>query len=238
MKHLHIITLSLLLTVAIFAPAHSDAAEPHLHEYLFKVGQFDKLRVLDNVNVVYRCVPDSSGYVAYHGSQDFCDAFIFTNSDGTLKIQVTTDDVGKPDLPTIYLYSDFLSLVENSSDFTTIVDSPAPCPKLKILQIENGNLRVENVKATEVEAAVVAGNGTIFISGVCTTANYRMVSAGTINADMLKADNVKCKVFGAGTIGCTALNTLKTRGLGSTKIFYKGDPVITKKGGGKLIPLP
>lgn len=233
-RRFHSISFAAVLCALL---AYTGVQAQDLHEYLFKVGQFDKVRVLDNVNVVYRCVPDSTGYAAYHGEEDFCDSFILTNSGGTLKIQVSTEDVGKPGLPTLYIYSDFLTSVENSSNFTTTVQSPAPCAKLKALQIENGSLRIENAQATEVEAAVVAGHGNIFLSGDCNCAQFRMMSAGTINADMLKAQDVKCRVFGAGTIGCWAVQSLKSRGLGSTKIYYKGHPQVNKKGGGKVMPL-
>lgn len=81
--------------------------------YKVEVGQFDKVKVLDNVNVVYRCMPDSTGWVQYRGAKEFADAFIITPKDGTLKIQVSTEDVGHPDLPTLYIYSDFLTSVEN-----------------------------------------------------------------------------------------------------------------------------
>ncbi len=36
--------------------------------YKVEVGQFDKLQVVDNVNVVYRCLPDSTGFVQYKGA--------------------------------------------------------------------------------------------------------------------------------------------------------------------------
>ena len=78
-----------------------------MEDYKIEVGQFDKLKISDNVNVVYRCLPDSSGFVQYRGRKEFANAFILTPKDGTLKIQVTTEDVGNPDLPTLYVYSDF-----------------------------------------------------------------------------------------------------------------------------------
>ena len=99
-----------------------------------QVGQFDRLKVTDNVNVVYRNVPDSTGLIAYVGEEDFADSFIFTNKNGELRIQVTTEDVGKPGLPTIYAYSDFITLAENDADFTLRVESMAPCPEFKAVE--------------------------------------------------------------------------------------------------------
>ena len=65
----------------------------------------------------------------------------------------------------------------------------------------------------------------------------KMVGTGTINADGLKTELVNCKIMGSGTIGCWPLSRLDVRGIGSTKIYYKGAPEIKKVGGGKLFPL-
>lgn len=226
-----------LLAVAFTAPAIL-ADSPRIHEYIFNVGQFNDIRVLDNVNVVYRCVPDSSGYVAYRGEKDFADSFILSNNKGTLRIQVTTEDVNKPGLPTIYAYSDFLSNAENSSDFTLKVESPAPCAEFRAKQVGNGNVVVENIKATTVKAGLTAGLGNVVLSGSCREAELKMVGTGMISADRLKAETVKCTILGSGSIGCWPTELLQTKGIGSTKIYYKGDPNIKKSGGGKIYPLP
>lgn len=207
-------------------------------QYKIEVGQFDKIKVVDNVNVVYRCVPDSSGWVQYRGAKEFSDAFILTPKDGTLKIQVSTDDVGHPDLPTLYVYSDFLTSVENSSEFTLRVENPASCAVFSAKEIGNGKIVVEGLRANTVKAFVNTGNGVISLSGTCRDASYKMVGTGLISADRLEAQNVQCKIFGGGTIGCWAMEKLDSKGIGSTKIYYKGDPTIKKSGGGSILPLP
>lgn len=217
----------------------SVAKAQEIKNYSLEVGQFDKVRVLDNVNVVYRCLPDSTGYIQYSGKADFADAFIITaKGDGKLKIQVTTEDVGKPDLPTLFIYSDFLTSVENSSDFLLKVESVAPCAELKMTQIGNGMISAENISATKVLATLNTGNGTVNVSGKCETAVLKMVGAGMIAADRLRANDVQCRILGTGSIGCWPVATLSVKGIGSTKIYYKGDPMIKKSGGGKLFELP
>ncbi|MDE6577514.1 MAG: DUF2807 domain-containing protein [Muribaculaceae bacterium] len=227
--------LFLLFVVFTFS---NIIAQDDIQDYKLEVGQFDRLRVTDNVNVVYRCLPDSSGYVQYRGSKDFADAFIITPKDGQLRIQVSTEDVGKPDLPVLYVYSDFLTSVENSSNFTLVVENPVPCAEFKATQIGNGMLNVENLKSNKVEAALNTGNGSVNVSGSCREATFKMIGTGTISADRLEAEKVQCKILGSGTIGCWAVDVLNVKGLGSTKIYYKGEPVIKKVGGGKLFPLP
>lgn len=207
-------------------------------KYKINVGQFDRLQVLDNVNVVYRNVPDSTGYVVYQGVEDFADSFIFTVNNGQLKIQVTTEDVGKPDLPTLYVYSDFLKSVENSSDFNVTVESVAACPEFKALMVGNGSIVVDGLKCNKVEAVLATGNGSVNLSGETQNERIRLVGTGCIMTDRLKANDVKIRIAGSGTIGCWAINNLNISGLGSTKIYYKGYPSVKKKGGGKVLPLP
>lgn len=207
-------------------------------QYKIEVGQFDKLKVSDKVNVVYRCVADSTGWVQYRGAKEFSDAFILTPKGGTLKIQVSTIDVDNPDLPTLYVYSDFLTSVENSSDGTLTVENPAPCAQFSAKEIGNGKILVEGLRANVVKGAVNTGNGMVSISGSCRDAIYQMVGTGIISADRLEAQNVQCKILGGGTIGCWAVEKLNSRGIGSTKIYYKGDPVIKRQGGGNIFPLP
>ncbi|MBD5312491.1 MAG: DUF2807 domain-containing protein [Muribaculaceae bacterium] len=225
--------LFLVVSLTVFGTAQAQK----LNDYRLEVGQFDKLKVTDNVNVIYRCMPDSAGYIAYRSTEQFSDAFIFTLNKGTLRIQVSTEDVGAPDLPVVYVYSDFLTEVENSSDFKLTIFSPAPCPEFKAIQVGNGSIVVDDIRATKVTAALATGNGTLNLSGSCEQAVYRMVGVGMIEADMLRANSVSCKILGNGTIGCWPLQRLDVKGIGSTKIYYKGDPTVKKAGGGKLFQL-
>lgn len=224
-----------MLFLSLFIPELSAQAIQH---FKVEVGQFDKLKISDNVNVVYRCVPDSTGWAQFSGRKEFSDAFIFTPKGGMLRIQVSTEDVGNPDLPTVFVYSDFLTSVENASDLTLIVENPAPCAEFSAKEVGNGRIVVEGLRANIARATLATGNGMVSLEGTCREGIYKMVGTGMISADRLEAQNVQCKILGSGTIGCWAVEKLNSRGIGSTKIYYKGDPVIKKSGGGKLIPLP
>lgn len=207
------------------------------HTFRVKVGQFDKLSVFDNVHVVYHANPDSTGYAVYKADESLADVFIFTNEKGSLKIRTATEEVTEQHLPVIHVYSDYLTCVNNSTEFCVRVLSNAPVPRFTARLMGNGEIIAENIRATEVEANFVTGNGTILLSGKCNSALYRMVGTGTIQADELKADKVNCKIMGGGNIGCWAQERLDVRGIGSTRIYYKGKPKIKKVGGGKIIPL-
>lgn len=227
------------ISTAILCAAVSLTVSAQVAEnYKINVGQFNKLKVHDNVNVVYRCNPDSSGFVQYRGAKEFADAFILTPKGGTLRIQVSTEDVNNPALPVLYVYSDFLTEVENSGLKRVTVENPAPCAEFKAKCIGNGSIVVENIEANVVRAAIATGNGTVNLSGSCREAGFRMLGTGVIAADRLRADDVDCRILGGGTIGCWPTLHLSVKGIGSTKIYYKGTPTIKKSGGGKLFQLP
>lgn len=224
-----------LLFALIALSASAQAAD--LRTYVINVGQFDKIKIDDNVNVVYRQDPDSTGLVSFRGKEKFADAFIFSVNNGTLRVQVTTDDVDNPELPVVHIFSDFLTSVTNSSDYEVLITDLAPCPELKINLIGNGTITVDDIKATKLTAGLTTGNGTINLSGDVKQACFRMLGTGTIQADRLLASSVDCKIMGSGSIGCWPMDKLNVRGIGSTKIYYKGNPKVKKAGGGKLFPM-
>lgn len=201
------------------------------------VGNFDKLSVYNNVHVVYHSHPDSTGYITFKADSELADAFIFSNNKGNLKIQVTPEKTSISDMPVIHAYSNHISSVENSSEYSVKILSNGAVERFTARVIGNGEIIVDNIKSAEVEADIATGNGIIVMSGTCGKAVYKMIGAGTIQADGMKSEIVKCKIMGGGTIGCWAKNKLDIRGIGSTKIYYKGNPKIKKVGGGKVFPL-
>ena len=228
--------LTALIAVFTISTISASAEEP-MKEYTFKVGTFKNLKVQDNVNVVYHCQSDSATRVVYTATPEFDDAFILTNSGNTLKIQVNTEDVDKPGLPTIHIYSDRLAKVENYSDFDVTVDNPCQSEQFAAYLMGNGNLIVNGLNVEKLKARVIAGNGTITISGTADKAFFRMTGAGHIDAEKLKTADINVKIFGGGTVTCGPEKHLSLTGIGSTKVRYHGSPAIKHKGGGKLIPL-
>ncbi len=82
----------------------------------------------------------------------------------------------------------------------------------------------------------MAGKGVIKAQGTTSDAVMKLAGAGKIEAKSLKADKVSCHVFGGGEIHCRPLNELRLKGLGSTSVYYYGNPDrIKKQGIGKLI---
>ena len=224
----------LLLTLFAFTIFAAGAQEK---TYTLKVGRFDKVKITDNVNVIYRSVPDSTGIVVFTGTENFANAFIFTNNKGELRVQVNTEDVNDPDLPVLHIYSDYITSIENSSEFTTTVENSVSVPSFYVKQIGNGKIVATNINAGSVTAHLATGKGTITLTGNTEKAQYKMVGTGTIQASTLEALTVKCSILGTGDIICWPVKNLDVRGIGTTKIYYKGNPKIKKVGGGKVFPL-
>lgn len=207
--------------------------------FTVEIGQFEKLKINGNLTVVYKALSDSTGYARYDAPAGSEEIFNFsTKGEGSLKVEPADEKWGQTDLPVLYLYSDFLTSVESYSDQSVEVNGIVPCATFSVTQIGNGSISVENLKCNNVTAAITTGNGSIYLTGTCINANFRMVGTGLISADQLRAENVKCRILGTGSIGCWPIDNLKITGLGSTKIYYKGKPNIKKTGGGKLFELP
>ena len=230
MRRFPLLTILAIIGLAIPAVAATKT-------YRLDVGRFDKLKITDNVNVIYTTQKDSIGMAVFTGEEEFADAFIFTNKKGTLLIQVNTDDVNNPALPTLYVYSDYLTSVENSSDFKVTVHHSIPVPAFSVKQIGNGEIEAKGINATSVDAQLATGKGVITVSGICTKATCKMLGTGKIDAAGLEAISVQCNILGTGSIYCWPTEELKTKGIGSTEIYYKGNPEIKKTGGGHLYPL-
>lgn len=226
--------LAALLALTTFCTVQAEK-----HYYELHVGEFNKLNVLDNVNVVWQASTDSAGFIRFYGEDRFADAFILENNHkGTLKIRVATDDVDHPDLPTLYISSSYLTEVKSSSTLTVTISEMPPAAQLKFRLEGNGAIRAENIRCTRLEAKIITGNGSLSLQGECQDANLGMYGTGEIRANDLQADNVNCTIMGTGSIYTWPSNLLKVKGVGSTKIYYRGTPAEIKKvGGGKLIPL-
>ena len=107
-----IISSILLLVCCISATA------ANLVKYELKVNEFHELKVVDGINVVYSCNPDSAGLAVFTCPSDEAAAFIFNNpkGKGVLSMQLSTESIGRKNMPVVYVYSTFLTKVENSGD--------------------------------------------------------------------------------------------------------------------------
>lgn len=225
-------SLKLFLTLFLGLCASAFCANAEKNTYTINVGEFSKLKVVNDIRVRYVCNPDSAGIVTYTCEDRFVDALLFSNKGGTLKIAIQTDYVHLWDyLPMVTVYSSNLSFAENQSKAEMRVEHPAKCGEISFKQVGNGSIVASGIDATNVKAKIATGKGEISLIGKADFANYDMVGTGKIMAEQLEAKEVSCTVFGTGSIFCWPLDKLSVKGMASTTVYYKGEPKVIKKTG-------
>lgn len=229
------IVLTCLFFVAMGGYFAAKAAD-----YKLEVLDFSELKVTDGINVDYICSQDSAGWVYFSCEPEMSSKLMFSNNKSCLHVQVAADDEILTDLPTVRVYSSFLTKVENQSDSTVRVLSNSILPSFKVRVIGNGTIKVANIEANSVEGAIATGKGHIvFTNGVAKTAKFRNVGTGPIEGGGLKAQEVKAFMLGTGDIDCTALKVLTIYGAGTGKVYYSGNPekVVNRSIGVKSFPV-
>ncbi len=230
---MHRVNLLVIFILSVFCARAQETTR-----YALNINEFNELKVVNSINVDYRCNPDSAGMAVFETTPDRASMLIFSNPKGTLEVQTADGASAAGKLPTVTVYSSFLNKVENSGDSTVRVLTVAPCSQLTANVIGNGHLVVRNIKSTRVNGAIKTGNGLLILAGKCDDARYTFYGTGVIQADQLEAAEVTVKASGTGSIGVWAVNKLSVYGLGSSKIYYRGKPEIKKSSVGiKIEPL-
>ncbi len=212
------------LVLAVAASVASYGGENGLSDYKLNVSDFNKLTVVDGVNVDYYCNPDSAGWVVFKGLPGQSAEITFNNNKENLTIQSTADEKAIENLPTVKVYSSSLSHVENSGDSLTRVFLKVPEPKFSAKQIGNGRTEVFGVDTDNFDGVVAAGKGTMKVDGKARKAKLKNVSTGTIDAVALETPELNCLVFGPGNVLCNPTKSIKVMGAGSGKIYYPHQP--------------
>ena len=221
------------LLKALPALALLAAAQIQARQTVYDAGPFDRLSQSGDIDIVYRSVPDSTGMVVYDSDRDFSDAIEITNNYGRLSIREVAGH-GLGELPVLRVYSDYLSEIKSEGDATIEAFITAATPTLSVRLVGNGSIICDGVRSPKTKAAITTGNGSIVMRGKCNEARFELTGTGVIQADELEAESVKCLALGTGSIGCWPERMLDVRGIGTTKIYYRGDPRIKKVGGARL----
>lgn len=229
--------ISILLTVAVTLVAGSQEVRREV-----KLGNFTRLSLIDNINVNYRCNPDSAGLAVFTSTQEVADHFMFNLSDkGRLSIQVDDAFERLGNLPVITVYSSSLEEAENASDSTLRISGLPSLKEFKVRLIDNGKVIVRGVRASHLELQILSGKGKIIADGSCDELVLRLVGTGEIQADNVVATTVSCRIMGTGSMGCNVNGgELKVSGSGTGKVYYKGNPskvTVRKLGTIKAIPM-
>ncbi|MGYP002515314860 len=227
--------VTLMSAIAMAAATPAAAAD-----YELNVKPFDELQVVNNINVIYRCSNDSAGYVRFSCDPEISSMVLFSNNKNKLKIELSDEitDAQRHRLPTVTVFSSFLSKVENSGDSTVYVDTPSPASTFKARIVGNGTLIARGLRATTVEGKIATGHGHLVLAGEAQTVKLNNTGTGTIEAGTIKATIGRCTIYGTGTVDCWVTNELTVTGLGSGKIYLKGSPTTTNRTLGiKIFPV-
>lgn len=224
------------LTIATLA-IHAQSVH-----HVIKLGDFTRLVVTDDLNVIYRCNPDSAGLAVFDCPQDMADRLIFgVNKNGRLNIQVYNDFQHSYNMPTITVYSSTLFEAENAGDSTLRISGLPALDAFKVRNIDNGKVIVNGIRASKLELQIMSGKGKIIADGSCDDLAMRMIGTGEIQADRVVATMVTCRIMGTGSLGCNVNGgELKVSGSGTGKVYYKGNPskvTVHKLGTIKAIPM-
>ncbi len=219
--------LALLLAVGI-GSASADSN-------VVNIFPFDKISAKGGVKINYRCVADSAGLAVVESARGAKDVELNIKK-GELSVKpVRESDFSE--WPEVTVYSAYLTGVSSEDNAHISAQLSTIVPEFSANVTGNGKITVGNLDCTSARASLSTGSGKIIMSGRCINATYTLVGTGSIEASALQAETVKCNVTGTGSIGCDASETLDVRGLGSTRIFYKGQPDIRKTGAAKIFPL-
>lgn len=222
---LHSIAISILATLSTFT---ISAGEPT--KYQLKINNFTELKVVDDVNVIYKCHPDSACTAVFMATPEQASSLIFQPDGTKLEIQIASDAVPTTTgLPVVTVYSSFLNRAENDGKAHLIVESPAPGPKFKCVLVGNGRLTARNLQFTTVEVSLMTGNGEMVVSGKTDIAKISSTGTGQIQADELVAKDVKCRLVGTGSVGVNATETITVSGMGSGTVYYIGEPSVKNR---------
>ncbi|MGN0213223.1 MAG: GIN domain-containing protein [Muribaculaceae bacterium] len=234
MKRYAFACLTLMLT------ALSVAAQGRRYE--MNMGQYNNVRVLNDIDVDIVCNSDSAGKVVFFAEDKAVPRIILSNnSKGKLTVQ-TDNTIDVIQLPKVTVYVNELAQVENAGDSTvTIFAKSDKVYELKIKTTNNGRIVANDIEASLVELAVSTGRGHIIAAGKCQTLKVSNVGTGEINAYGLEATDVKAHILGTGSVSCLVNGgSLTLRGTGTGKLYYKGKPAevnVKKLGSLKAIPV-
>lgn len=197
--------------------------------YRPRFNDFNDLTVSSDINVVYKCNPDSAGYAIFECHPSVAHAITFSFNKEKLKIEIISDSDLDYDIPTVTVYSSSLTKVTNLGKETISIEAPAPVEDLSLKVIGNGAIVATDVKCTRLNAASQAGKGTITLSGGANEASYTVAGVGAIGAASMSTIKTKCWVNITGSIECNVRESLTVYGAGSGTVYYIGDPKIKKR---------
>lgn len=225
--------------IAVLTVIMSTLAMSAQQKYCMDLKDFGELKVVDGVNVIWKCSADSAGMVTFAADPEMVPLILLSNNKNQLRVQLQDTEFPLKKIPTLTVYSNFLSKAENSGDSTLTILSPLPSAEINLRVVGNGTLVATGLHATTVDAKIDTGRGRIILQGIAQWIKLRNLGSGTIEASSLKAEKGSFIIGGTGNIDCWVTGELTVKGLGSGKVYCKGNPQTKNRtlGTVKIIPV-
>lgn len=203
----------------------------------FKVDRFQKVNVNGPLNVDCVYSPDSVGIVIVDATTPEQISWVEATTRGDeLKLRlILPDDMRSgltpvaPGLPSVKVYTNYLTSVENDGDSTLRVLTAVNVPSFNARLMGNGRLSVRGISADKLKAVLFSGRGIMVLHGQADRATYALTGVGTIEADGVTCREAKVRLNGTGSIGVHATQKLTLSGSGPGTVYSKGTPEIKKK---------
>ncbi|MEN8116375.1 MAG: head GIN domain-containing protein [Bacteroidota bacterium] len=216
-----IILISLILTFSISAFAQSDE-DWDSKEY--RIRDFSEIYLRGGYKVFLK-QGDEVGLTVKVTDDDVFDHLTVENSGDELRLVMCKDYINYDRVRLYITFKELESLkVEGglnlrTSGYLDLNDF--------LLHVEGGAKIEMDMKADDVE---IIGEGGVLIEldGVADALIVKLSGAGHVDADELKARDVKFKIEGVGTGSVFATETLYAKIEGVGKIKYRGNPKVTK----------
>jgi len=190
----------------------------------YKIGEYSKI-YLEGSYKVFLIQDESCGITVKTTDEDVFDDIIVRNDGNELKVKMDREWYN---YDRINLYITFSDLEKLKIEGGANVKTNGYLDLDDIFVHVEGGAKIElDLKANEVK--IVGEGGVLFeLDGVAENLEVGISGAGHVDADDLKAKDVKFKIEGFGTGSVYATKTLDANIQGVGKVRYKGDPKVTQ----------
>ena len=225
MKKIKLLLVALTLVLVLPISVKAEEVVVKKYNYVYRdttLADFNKVSILNGINVVYTQSESQAGKVRIYAPEGN-NVVSLTSRDGLLSIRYGRDYNMNFGVIMVYVYSKELTQVNCSVGASFTTEGLVKGDKLKLKVLNKSIIRCKNIEYNEVKAKRGLGTGDILLSGKANKATYSIIGRGEIDADNLVAEEVSCKMFGQGDIGCHVNKEITVRSIGRGAAYCKGD---------------
>lgn len=190
----------------------------------YQVGDFSEI-YLEGGYKVYLSQGKKTALTVKTTSEDMFDVLTVKNQGDELNLVMNRDYLSYRRIR-LYITVNELDQIKAEGGLSLESDGYLDLKDIRLHVQGGANVNLK-MKARDVE---VIGEGGVLVTlnGVADELSVRLSGAGHFDADELKAEDVKVKIEGVGTASVYATDKLYTQIDGVGKVWYKGNPQVTK----------